>query len=95
LLPVFNEKNSVGVFHSESIQGGTQMRKSKLIPFLLATIMIISLIQITAFAANGEPDMIQLENKTGRSYSIKDGTIKLFCPYEGYEGTETVHSGTT
>lgn len=46
------------------------MRKSKLIPFLLATIMIISLIQITAFAANGEPDMIQLENKTGRSYEL-------------------------
>jgi len=72
------------------------MKKTRrIIPLLLAIVMVVSMMQVTAFAATDESDMIQLEEQSGRSYSISQGTIKLFCPYEGYEGTEVIHSGTT
>lgn len=71
------------------------MKKTRrIIPLLLAIIMVVSMMQVTAFAAADESDMIQLNNQSGKSYSINQGVITLFSPSDGYNGTETIHSGT-
>ena len=70
------------------------MKIKKIMPFILAVIMVIGLMSGTAFAASDESYRIQLNGLSGQSYSIQNGVIHLFSPSASYQGTETVHSGT-
>ena len=63
------------------------MKKHRLASLLLAIVMIVGLLPTMAFAANDNP---VLSDATGESYTIKNGAIKLFVPYEGYEGSEVI-----
>lgn len=70
------------------------MKIKKIMPFILAIILVIGLISGTALAAADESLRIQLNGLSGQSYNVQNGVIHLFSPSASYQGTETVHSGT-